>query len=213
MKKCVYSELETEELLAKYLPVAKHIVTKKVEDAQKYSKKIKFPLVLKIISKDALHKSDIGGVIIVYEEKDFVKSYNKLLGISKKKKLRLQGILVQEFVNGESVIIGLKKDTTFGHAIMVGIGGILAELLKDVSFRVCPVNEKDAEEMINELRMKSVLFGYRGQKKVNIEFLKKIIVKVSKIPLKHKDIEELDINPFVINSENGKVVDARMLIK
>jgi acyl-CoA synthetase (NDP forming) len=206
----VYTDIETEKLLAKYIPVAKHALTKKIEDGLKFSKKRGYPVVLKIISKQAIHKSDIGGVVFAYNEQEFISKYNKLLKIAKGKKLKLDGILIQEYVKGEYVIIGLKKDETFGHVIMVGIGGVLTELIKDISFRVCPISEKDASEMIDELKLKAMLFGFRGKKKVNIDLLKKVIVKVSKIPLKHKDIEEMDINPFVINEKNGVVVDARM---
>jgi len=212
MKKGIYTEADTEKFLKKFIPVAKHRLCVTDKDVEESAREFGFPLVLKIISKDALHKSDIGGVRIVNYRLDLEKEFKELTNIIKKYKIKADGILVQEFVEGESVLIGLKKDEVFGHAIVLGIGGIYTEYLKDVSFRICPVTKKDVTEMIDELKMKSLLFGVRGRKSVNLDLLKDVVIKVSKIPLKHKEIKELDINPFVIDHNIGKVVDARMVI-
>ncbi len=212
MAKEVLTEHKAEKLISKYLPVAKHIVAKKFADAEKYSKKIGFPLVLKIMSPDALHKSDIGGVVFVHTKADLEKEFESLIKKSKQKKLRLEGILVQEFVEGKYVIIGIKNDATFGHVIMFGLGGIFVEIMKDVSFRACPITLEDAQEMLDELKGKAIMYGARGEKPLNVKFLKEILVKASKIPLRYPKIEELDINPFVINEKDGKVVDARILM-
>jgi succinyl-CoA synthetase beta subunit len=212
MKEGVYSEIETERFLKKYLPVTKQKLVKTLKEAEFAARQIKFPLVLKIISKDALHKSDIKGVRLVKNKLDFEQEYKSLIKIVKNKKLRFEGILVQEYVKGEYVIIGLKKDLTFGHVIAFGTGGIYTELIKDVSFRVCPITYKDAQEMIDELQMRQLLYGFRGSKKVNIPFLKDIMVAVSKIPLRHPEISEMDINPFVINDKGGCIVDAMMKV-
>jgi acyl-CoA synthetase (NDP forming) len=212
MKKGVYTEFDTEKFLKKFVPVAKNKLCRTNKEVEEGARKVGFPLVLKLISKDALHKSDIGGVRIVNYRLDLEKELRELTNIIKKHKIKAEGILVQEFVEGESVLIGLKQDKSFGHAIVLGIGGIYTEYLKDVSFRVCPVTKKDVNEMIDELKMKSLLFGVRGRKSVNLDLLKDVVVKVSRIPLKHKEIKELDINPFVIDHQIGKVVDARMVI-
>jgi acyl-CoA synthetase (NDP forming) len=212
MKKGVYTEAVTEQFLKKFVPVAKHRLCVIDKDVEESAREFGFPLVLKIISKDALHKSDIGGVRIVNYRLDLEKELRELTDIIKKHKIKADGILVQEFVEGESVLIGLKQDPVFGHAIALGMGGIYTEYLKDVSFRICPVTKKDVTEMIDELKMKSLLFGVRGRKSVNLDLLKDVVIKVSKIPLKHEEIKELDINPFVIDHNSGKVVDARMVI-
>lgn len=213
MKRGVYTEVQTEDFLKEYIPVAKHFLTKDYEQASLAAKKLGFPLVLKIISPDAIHKSEIKGVRLIKNRHDLSSEYEKLLSIAKNNHLRLDGILVQEYIEGEYVIIGLKKDPTFGHVLAFGIGGIYTELLKDVSFRVCPITSKDADEMFNELKLKKLLEGYRNTKPINKDFLKKILIKVSNIPIKYPEIAEMDINPFVINDKSGKVVDARMLIK
>jgi len=210
MKKGAYTEVDTEKFLKKYVPVAKHKLCKSLLEVK--SSGIKVPLVLKIISKDALHKSDINGVRIVNCEPELEGEFNSLMKIAKHKKLKLEGILVQEFIEGECLLIGLKKDDVFGHVIAFGIGGIYTEVMKDVSFRVCPITSKDFKSMVSELKMKDLLFGVRGKEGVNMKKLESVVINISKIPMRHKEIKEMDINPFVINSKSGKVVDARMLV-
>lgn len=184
----------------KFLPVAKSQTVKHAEDI-----KIKFPLVLKIISKKFIHKTEVKGVRIVNNQEELEKEFKDL-----KKIKATKAILVQEFVRGTELIIGLKQDQAFGYAIMFGIGGVMVELLKDVCFRICPITSDDAEEMINDLKAKDLLQGFRGSKPVNIKLLKRILVKTSNIPLTNKNIKELDINPLIINNKEAKVVDARL---
>lgn len=208
----MYTEEIAEDFLRAYVPVAKHMLADSFDSTEKAARKIGFPLALKIISPDALHKSDIRGVRFVKNFEELTKEYEELLEIVEKKSLHCKGILIQEYIEGTYVLIGLKKDPTFGHALVFGIGGIYTEILKDVSFRVCPITLQDAEEMIQELQMKDLLLGYRGAKSVNLSLLKKTLVAVSRIPIKHQDIQEMDINPFVINTKKGFVVDARMVV-
>ncbi len=212
MRKGVYTEIETEKFLRAYVPVAKHVLAHSYADAVVAAKHTGFPLVLKIISPQALHKSEVRGVRLVKTQADFKEEFDDLMRIVKKKGLTLEGILVQEFVRGHYVLIGLKRDQVFGHVLAVASGGIYAELLKDVTFRVCPVTLEDADEMIQELKLKDMLLGFRGHKSVNVSLLKKTIVAVSRIPSKYPEILEMDINPFVINDRTGAVVDARMVV-
>ncbi|MBD3303888.1 acetyl-CoA synthetase [Candidatus Woesearchaeota archaeon] len=207
------TEPKAEKLLSKYLPIAKSILTKKEKEAKAFAKKTKYPVMLKLISPDALHKTEIKGIRKAGNEEELTKEFKNLTSTAKKKKIKLDGILVQEHIKGAETIIGLKNDPTFGHVILFGIGGVFVELLKDVSFRVCPITQKDAEEMINELKAKKLLQGFRGEKPANMKILKNTLVKTSKIPEKHKNIEELDINPFIINDKSGKVADARAILK
>ena len=204
-KQGIYTGFKSEKFLSKYLPVSKSQLVKKVSQI-----KIMAPLVLKIISPDALHKSDINGVRIVQHDEDVEREFNDLIKISKRLRLNLEGIMVQKFTDGEKLIIGIKKDATFGHIILFGLGGIFTEVLDDTSIRKCPITEHDAEEMISELRASKIFYGFRG-KKYNLETLKKSLVSVSKIPLKYKKISELDINPFILNEYEGRVVDARII--
>jgi len=193
------------------IPIAKSILTKDIKKAEKSIKK--YPIVLKIISPKAVHKTDVNAVRIVHKKEDFEREFKDLIIMAKKKRIPLNGILVQEYIKGREVIIGIKNDPSFGHAIMFGIGGIMVEVLKDVTFRICPIEESDAESMIQELKTKQILYGVRGEKAVNINLLKRILVQASLIPKKHKNIEELDINPLIINEKEAKAVDVRVSVK
>lgn len=219
LKKGIYTEHEAEQFLAKTLPVATSLLAKKPEQAVEFVKKQKlsYPVVLKLISKQALHKTDIGGVKIAKSEQEVIAYYNELLAVAKKKKLKIdgktEGILIQEYIEGKQLLVGIKKDATFGHVIAFGLGGILVEVMKDVSFRVCPIEEHDAQQMIDELKFSNILYGVRGDKPVAFKELKNILIKASKIVEKNPEISELDINPLIINEKFAKVVDARIVVE
>lgn len=177
-------------------------------EAYGYAGKLGFPVVLKVVSGKLIHKSDVNAVRINVYSENFFKTFREL----KKIKIEKEGVLVQRFVHGKYILIGLKKDETFGHVIVVGLGGIFAEVIKDVSFRIVPIKEKDALEMIKELKGYEILTGYRGDK-VNIDLIVKNILKVSKLAERYKEILELDINPLVVNSKSAKIVDARIVFE
>lgn len=206
----VLAEKEAEDLLRQFVPVAESSLVDNLDGALTAAAEVGFPCVLKLVSREALHKTDIGGVKVVRSDTQLEDAYGELQQVARREKIQHDGVLVQEYVEGTEVIMGLKRDKTFGHAVMFGLGGILVEITRDVSFRVCPVTEEDAQEMIDELKFRDVLYGYRGRKPVNSELLKDAIVQVSKLPEEFPGIEELDINPFMINDETGKVVDARI---
>jgi hypothetical protein len=205
MEKKVMNNYTAERFLAKFLPVSK---SQLVKSSDKIT--LNPPFVLKIISNQALHKTEIKGVRIIRDSSDLNYEFTDLLTLAKKKNMKLQGILAQQFYEGEQLIIGIKKDPTFGHVIMFGMGGIFAEVLEDISIRKCPITLQDAEEMIDELKAKKIFHGFRG-KKLNTDLLKDVLVKVSKIPGKYRKIEEMDINPFILNEKEGRVVDARIV--
>ncbi len=206
----VLAEYEAGKFLSRYIPVAKSFLCPNSTDVVKCTKKLKFPVALKLAG--VLHKTDIGGVKIAKNFLELRNGYTELMRTSRDRKIKSKGILAQEFVRGREIIVGIKSDATFGHAVMLGIGGIHTELMKDVSFRVCPITEKDAQEMVDELKMGALLKGFRGEKAVNMKLLKSVLVKASKIPLKYKNMKEMDINPFIINNKTGKAVDARIVL-
>jgi len=207
LKEDVYTDYKAEKFLSKFVQVSKNQLVKNINQI-----KIKAPLVLKIISPQAIHKTEIKGIRIVKTNEEIEKNFNELLSISKRKKLKLDGIMVQQFYEGEQLIIGINKDSVFGHVILFGLGGIFTEVLDDTSIRKCPINLKDAQEMIDELKASKIFQGFRG-KKLNIEILKRTLVKISQIPQRHKKIKELDINPFILNDKSGRVVDARIVFQ
>ncbi len=209
----VLNAAESENFLKEYLPVARSSLVGDFDEALRFVSKNNYPVVLKLISEKIIHKTDYKAVAIVKNEEEMGREFDRLLEFARKKRLKIEGILVQEFFKGKEVIIGLKKDDSFGHVIMFGIGGIYAELLRDVSFRVCPITTEDADEMLSELKLKKLLEGIRGEARVNLKLLKNILVRVSKIPEKNKNIKEMDINPFIINANEGKLVDARIVLE
>ena len=204
----VWTEKRAEDFLGKRIPVARSIIAKNPEQALKFAKK--YPVVLKIISEKALHKSDIGGVKIAHDREELEKHFRELSNLSKRKKIKAQ-ILVQEFVHGMELVIGINKDPVFGHVIMFGIGGKYVETIRDVSFRVCPITEKDAESMVQEIKYKKLLYGVRGEKPVDVAEVKRILVKVSAIPSTNRKLKELDINPLIASEKGAKAADARII--
>ncbi|MBI1978720.1 MAG: acetate--CoA ligase family protein [Candidatus Aenigmarchaeota archaeon] len=195
------------EKFLKGLPLAKSFL---IKDAKELLKIKKYPVVMKIISPQAVHKTDIDGIKTANSSKEAQDSFNNFMKSTKTKKMKLTGILIQEYVKGREFIIGIKKDPTFDHVIMFGAGGIFVESLKDVTFRICPIDENDAKGMLSDLKNQWLITGTRGQKPVNTKLLKQILVKVSKLPQKYKKIEELDINPLMTNGKEIKIVDARI---
>ena len=206
-EKKVMNDYQAEKFLSKYVPVSENQLVKSVNEI-----KISPPLVLKIISDEALHKSDIGGVKFVTDKDNIKKYFNDLLRVASNRKIKLQGIMAQKFYSGEQLIIGIKKDPVFNHVILFGVGGVFTEIFEDTSIRKCPIDINDAEEMIDELKAAKIFHGFRG-KKLNTKLLKKVLIKVSQIPGKYKNIKEMDINPFMLNEKEGVVVDARILFE
>jgi len=204
----IWTEKKAEDFLRKRIPVARSMIVKNATSARKFSKK--YPVVLKVISEKALHKSDIGGVMIAHNAEELEKHFADLENMVKKRKLKAQ-ILIQEFVSGRELVIGISKDPVFGHVIMFGLGGKYVETIKDVNFRVCPITEKDAEGMIEDMKYKKLLYGVRGEKPVNISAIKKTLVKVSCIPKSYKKLKEIDINPLIADENGVKAVDARII--
>ena len=186
------------------IPIAKNYIASSMKDVERFAKKLGFPVVLKLISPKVIHKTEAGGVTSV-RQLDFLReTASKFLDKGK--------VLVHEHCTGVEIFLGIKNDPSFGHVLLAGIGGIYVEVYKDVAFRVCPINARIAEQMLEELKGKALLDGVRGQKPVNRKALVDAMVKLSRLPEKLPDIEELDINPFFINEKEGKAVDARLVL-
>ncbi len=207
MEKRVLNAAESEKLVSGFVVVPKSQVVKSFEEI-----KIKAPLALKILSPNAVHKTEVNGVKVVVYQDSVKPAFDDLIKEVQKHKLQLDGIFVQEFVKGIETIAGLKKDPVFGHMILFGLGGIFTEVIADTSTRKCPITSNDAEEMIMELKSSEIFYdGFRGMK-VDLNDLKNSLVRISKIPQSHKDIEELDINPFTISEGGSFAVDVRAVL-
>ncbi len=197
------------EKLLKGLPLAKSF---SINQSKELAKIKKFPAVMKLISPQAVHKTEIGGVKIVNNLQEAQNTFNNFVKLAKSKRMKPTGILIQEYVKGREFIIGIKKDPTFGHVIMFGAGGIFVESLKDVTFRVCPITNDDAESMIKGLKNQWMIAGTRGEKPVDTKLLKQILVRVSRLPQVYKKLEEMDINPLIANNRYVRIVDARVIL-
>jgi len=187
------------------------------EEAVSHSKELGFPVVLKIVSPDILHKTDVGGVKLgLNNEGDVGNAYDGIISMIKKQEpaAKIQGVSVQPMARpATEVIIGMSKDPQFGPVLMFGLGGILVEVLKDVSFRIVPLTKRDAREMIGEIKGYPILEGYRGQEPANIAVLEELLLKVSEFVDSRPEIAELDINPIFAYSDGALAVDARVILE
>ena len=212
------TEVESKALLKKAgISVVEAKLARSKKEAISISNEMGFPVVLKISSADVIHKSDSGGVRLGLANATQVgKAYNEILSSVKQAypKARIEGVSVQPMAPpGVEVIVGMSKDAQFGPVLMFGLGGILVEVLKDVSFRIVPVTIRDARAMIREIKGYPVLEGYRGQKPANIPALEKLIVKVSQFVEKNPQIRELDLNPVFAYPDRAVAVDARIILE
>jgi acyl-CoA synthetase (NDP forming) len=214
----VLNEVEAKKLLQDAgIPVIEARLARNREEAVAISKETGFPVALKIISPDIIHKSDIGGVKLGLENASkVVSAYNEMMASVKQgqPEARIEGVSVQKMAtSGVEIIIGMNRDPQFGPVIMFGLGGILVEVLKDVSFRLVPVSKWDAAEMVSEIKGYRLLQGYRGQKPVDIQRLENIIVQVSDFIEKNPRIKELDLNPLFADGKNIAAADARIVLE
>ena len=203
----ILTEYKAEDFLEREgFPIVERRLFQEWKEAFNYAKRIKFPVVLKLASDQLLHKTDVNAVRLNVSEENFFRNYMDLASM----KIQKYGVLVQKFINGKYIIIGVKKDETFGHVILAGLGGVFAEVIKDISFRVLPINKKEALEMLKELKGFEILKGYRGER-VDLGHVIGVMLKVSKLVEKHHSIIELDLNPLVANEREVKIVDARII--
>lgn len=212
------TEIESKEIVKEAgVPVIETRLARTEEEAALVSKAIGFPVALKIASPDLIHKSDSGGVKLDLKSVSEVKAAYKDIMEKVSQQYRdavLQGVSVQKMARpGTEVIVGTSKDPQFGPIIMFGLGGIFVEVLRDVSFRIIPVNQRDAEEMIREIKGYPLLQGYRGKEPANISALVEIILKVSKLIEEKPEIKDLELNPIFAYGDGALAVDARIILE
>jgi acetyl-CoA synthetase (ADP-forming) len=211
-------EPEAKIVCKKYgIPVTDFKLAKNEAEAVKFAAEIGYPIVLKIVSPDIIHKSDVGGVVVGLKTARGVRNaYKQILGNVKRHKAdaRIVGVLVQEMApSSTEVIVGAIKDPQFGPAIMFGLGGIFVEVLKDVTFRIAPITEDEAREMITEVKAYPLLKGYRNMPPADIEAIVQILLNASRLVMEHQEIKELDLNPIMVYEKGAKTVDARIILE
>lgn len=191
----------------KLLPYA---VAKSEDDAAAAAKKMGYPIALKIISPEIIHKTDVGGVKTgIRNEVVLRHAYKEVITNAGSKKI--DGVLVQKMARkGIELIIGGKKDPQFGHMVVLGLGGIYVEIFRDITARICPIKREDVDEMVNELKSHPVLTGARGNKPINKKALERLVINTCKF-IEKEDIKELDLNPVIFDSSGCDIVDARLV--
>jgi acyl-CoA synthetase (NDP forming) len=186
-------------------------------EAVSISQHLGFPVVLKIASPDIVHKNDAGGVRLGLETPEQVeKAYDEILTevAQKHPQARVQGVSVQRLAPpGIEVIIGMSKDAQFGPVLLFGLGGVWVEILEDTSLRIIPVTQKDAAEMIKEIKGYQLLTGYQGQEPVDVSKLEDFLLAISDFVEENPVIKELDINPIFAYSHGAVAVDARVILE
>jgi len=213
----VLTEIESKQVLAAAgIPVAEATLAASAEEAVKAAAEAGFPVVLKIVSPDVTHKSDVGGVKIGLEDEAAVRAaYDDIIAAVKDRqpKARIEGVAVQAMARpGTEVIVGMSKDPQFGPVLMFGLGGIFVEVLKDVAFRIVPLEERDATEMIDEIKGRAVLDGVRGGEPADIGALTDLLLQLSAFAEANPQVEELDLNPVFAYKDGCIAVDARIVV-
>jgi acyl-CoA synthetase (NDP forming) len=213
----VLTEIESKEILAEAgIPVAKATLARTPQEAAEAATKAGFPVVLKIVSPDITHKSDVGGVRVGLRSVEEVRSaFDDIVASvkSKQPEARIEGVAVQPMApQGTEVIVGMSKDPQFGPVLMFGLGGIFVEVLKDVAFRIVPLEPRDARQMIREIKGFPVLQGVRGQEPADLEALESLLLKLSEFVEAHPEIDELDLNPVFAYKDGCLAVDARIVV-
>ena len=210
----VINEVRGRRILEAYgIPVPKEGVASSVEKALETAREIGFPVVLKAFSPELLHKTDVGGVQFADDDEGLKSAYFRILANTRRFGVKIDGVIVQEKVEGIEVLVGITKDPQFGHVLTFGLGGIYVEVLKDVSRRILPIDEIEAEEMIREIKAYPLLTGYRGGVRVDVNCIKDVILRLSQIPSDFPEINELEINPLIAGEHGCKAVDILITIR
>lgn len=203
---------EIMKLIGVSVPLGKVVTSE--EEATKTAKELGFPVVMKLMSPQVLHKTDAKAVVVgVKSEEEVIATFQDFM--KRFSNVQVEGVLIEKMVSkGVEIIIGTQTDPTFGPVILIGLGGVLVEVLKDVVFRLCPTTKDRALDAIESIKSKKLLEGFRDLPAVNKENLAEITVKISELAWEYRDyIAEMDINPIIANNEGIWAVDARIILK
>jgi acyl-CoA synthetase (NDP forming) len=211
-------ETEAKTICMEYaIPVTKFKLAKNEREAVEFAEELGFPVVLKIVSPDIIHKSDAGGVMVNLKSNVEVQdAYGRILENVNRYRAtaKIAGVLVQEMApQSTEVIVGAIKDSQFGQTLMFGLGGVFVELLKDVTFRVAPINREDAQEMVTGVKAYPLLKGYRNTPPADIDAIINILLNTSRLVMDNPQIKELDLNPIMAYEKGAKTVDARIILE
>jgi acyl-CoA synthetase (NDP forming) len=210
----VLTEYESKKIFAAAgIPVTKEILTDTIEDAIAAGNKIGYPVVLKISSPEVSHKSDFGGVNLGISDEEALRVACEDLKRRAEDASIEFSFLLQEMADpGQELLVGAKRDATFGPAILFGLGGVFTEVLDDVAIRISPIEREEAQKMVREIKGAPVLDGFRGMPPVDLEAVVDVILKVSELMETYEEISELDINPLFGYEKSVLAVDGLILL-
>lgn len=207
------SEYESKQVLAEYqIPVTKEVLVDDAKSLARAGQEIGYPVVLKGCSSDIAHKTEKGLIRVDIRNEDEASSaFEEIMGNMSGPE---DAVLVQEMVKGQrELVIGLTRDAQFGPCVMFGLGGIFTEILKDISFRVAPLEKRDALDMMRDIKGHKILDAVRGMEAADLDILADILIKVGQIGLENEKVKEIDINPVIISGSNPVAVDALVVLE
>ncbi|MCJ7510129.1 MAG: acetate--CoA ligase family protein [Dehalococcoidia bacterium] len=213
----ILTEVESKLILAEAgIPVAHAQLAATREEAVAAARQIGLPVVLKIVSPDISHKSDVGGVKLnLGSEEEVAAAFDEIVAAARRAQpeATVLGVSVQKMARpGVEVIMGMTTDPQFGPVLMFGLGGVFVEVLKDVAFRIVPLEPRDARQMIRDIRGFPVLEGFRGQEPADLAALEDMLMRLSAFVEQHPEIRELDLNPIFAYKDGALAVDARIVL-
>jgi acetyl-CoA synthetase (ADP-forming) len=212
------TEDRAEKLLREYgIPTPKEEVAYSEDNAVEIASKIGFPVALKLISPDIMHRSSANCILLnITSEEEVKKGYRKIVKNAKEynAKAVITGVLVQKMVpQGKEVIVGMVREPKLGPAVLFGLSGIFVDILKDVSFRVAPVSKEEALKMIKEIKAYPILEGVRGEKPSDVNAIADVITKVSRLGMEREEIVEMDINPLFVYEKGAIAIDSKIILR
>ncbi len=213
----ILSEVESKQILEEAgIPTARAQLAATREEAVAVARQIGLPVVLKIVSPDISHKSDVGGVKLnLGSEEEVAAAFDEIVEATHRAQpgAAVLGVSVQKMARpGVEVIMGMTQDPQFGPVLMFGLGGVFVEVLKDVSFRIVPLEPRDARQMIRDIQGFPVLEGFRGQEPADLAALEDMLMRLSAFVEEHPEIQELDLNPIFAYKDGALAVDARIVL-
>lgn len=199
------------------VPVAKTILATSKKEALAAARKIGYPMVMKVVSSDVLHKVDVGGVRLnLKNEREVAEAYHAIIANVRAKlpEARVEGVILQEQVEGGvETIVGMRRDRRFGPLLMFGLGGIYVEVYQDLAFRLAPIRQLSAKDMIRQIRGIKILEGFRGQRASDISSIEDVLLRISQLATDLPEVLELDVNPLMALEKGCKAVDSRIIIR
>jgi len=209
------TEPEAYAILEEYgVKVAPWALCDSAKTAVEEADRIGYPVVMKVVSPQIVHKTEFGAVKVnISSPQKVEEAYFQLMDSALDHEgVEVTGILVSKMLKGLEIIVGSTRDPQFGPLLMFGLGGVFVEVFKDVSYRIAPLEEIDVDEMLSELKGNKLIHGFRGMEGVNIEDLKRVLISISTLLTDLQDIAEMDLNPIFGNSTGVRVADARIIL-